>query len=115
MYQLEGDLNVARMTAINQGQPVTVLFDAAGRQYTAFIDTDRNLALNGAEVLLFPARKLSSGVTFFQINVANNGVLFNGRGLRALPQADPADVVLQNGYQKKSRITVSLVGDIHAK
>jgi type IV fimbrial biogenesis protein FimT len=112
MAQLEGDLQFARMTAINRNQPVTVLFDAGAGQYTIFVDTDRSLTVNGSETALV-VRSLSSGVSLSQVNVAGNGILFNGRGLRGLPQADPANVVLQSSQGKQYRISVTLVGDVN--
>lgn len=113
MAQLEGDLQYARMTAINRNQPVTVLFDSGASTYTIFVDTDRSLTVNGAETALV-TRSLSSGVSFSQVNVTNNGVLFNGRGLRGLPLADPANVVLRSSHGKQYQISVTLVGDVNA-
>lgn len=110
--QLEGDLQYARMTAINRNQPVTVLFDAAAGEYTLFVDTDRSLTINGAETALV-VRELSSGVSLSQVNVTSNGILFNGRGLRGLPLADPVNVVLQSSHGKEYQISVTLVGDVN--
>lgn len=112
MAELEGDLQFARVTAINRNQAVTVLFDAAARQYTLFVDTDRSLTLNGTETALL-VRTLNSGVSLSQVNATGNGILFNGRGLRGLPQADPANVVLRSSYGKEYRISVNLVGDVN--
>lgn len=111
MAQLEGDLQFARITAINRNQPVTVLFDAAAGEYTIFVDTDRSLTLTGAETALV-VRELSSGVTLSQVNVASNGILFNGRGLRGLPLANPANVVLQSSHGKEYQVSVTFVGDV---
>ncbi len=117
--QLEGDLQTARLTAINRNVPVTVLFNQAGSSYTVFIDdgsgggTARNLAQDGTEQLLFPQRTLDAGVTFSAVNMTANAVLFNGKGLRWRPIADPASVTLKSSQNKKYCITVTLVGDIN--
>lgn len=125
MAQLEGDLQSARMTAINRNAPVTVQFNVpAANQYIVFIDDGqgglggvgganaRNLTQDGTEPLLFQ-RTLSTGTTFFQVNAAGGAILFNGKGLRGRPMANPADVVLQSDQGKQYRITVTLTGDVN--
>lgn len=117
--ELEGDLQTARITAINRNAPVTVLFDEAERSYIAFIDDGtgvggvaRNLARDGAEVLLFE-RALGSGISFSAINMTANAILFNGKGLRWRPLADPVQAELSNGHHKSYCVNVTLVGDVN--
>lgn len=119
MAQLEGDLQVARLTAINRNVPVTTLFNQAGSSYTVFVDDAtgggiaRNLIRDGAEELLF-SRTLDSGVTFSAINMTANAILFNGKGLRWRPIADPAQAQLNGGQGQKYCVNITLVGDVNA-
>ena len=128
MVQLAGDLQIARMTAINRNAPITVRFDDVAMTYTAFIDNGavagggvnqvqaRDLIQNGTEAAIFtPNNKpLNARVSISQVNFgANPAVLFNGRGMRGIPQADPAQVVLQNDRGKQYQINVTLVGDVN--
>lgn len=116
--QLEGDLQVARITAINRNVPVTVLFNQGAGSYTVFVDdgtgggTARNLAREAGEVLLFQ-RSLDSGVTFSAISMLNSAVLFNGKGLRWRPIADPASATLRSSQGKQYCVTITLVGDVN--
>ncbi len=120
--QLEGDLQVARITAINRNAPVTVLFDQATRSYTIFIDDGtgvggvaRNLVQDGTEISLLdnPPRILNSGIAFSEINMTANAILFNGKGLRWRPLADPVQAELNNGQNKSYCVNVTLVGDVN--
>lgn len=117
--QLEGDLQVARLTAINRNAPITVLFNQAGGSYTVFVDdgtgaggTARNLAQDGTEEVLF-SRTLDSGVTFSAINILNNAVLFNGKGLRWRPIANPAAATVRSAQGKQYCVSITLVGDVN--
>lgn len=116
--QLEGDLQVARITAINRNAPVTVLFNQALGTYSVFIDDGtggggvRNLTRDGTEVVLFQ-RTLESGVSFSAINMTSNAILFNGKGLRWRPIADPVQAELYNGQNRKYCVNVTLVGDVN--
>ncbi|MFY9270563.1 MAG: GspH/FimT family pseudopilin [Candidatus Manganitrophaceae bacterium] len=153
--QLEGDLQVARMTAISRNAPVTVLFDAVTQnQYLIFIDDGqggpggvggnnaRDLTLNGTEQVLFfvdngqgaggvagdgirngtePSRILTTGIIFDVTNVAwpvGNGILFNGKGLRGRPVADPLpgppNVGLLSNQGRRYQVVVTLMGDVNA-
>lgn len=116
---LQGDLQVARITAINRSAPVTLQLNApAANQYRVFIDdgrtggTARDLVQNGGEPLILQG-SLANGVSFSTINLVGNAVLFNGRGLRARPMLDPADVTVQNGQGRQFQIFISLTGDIN--
>ena len=116
--QLEGDLQVARLTAINRNAPITVLFNQAAGSYSIFIDngtgggTARNLTQDGTEELLL-SRTLDSGVTFSAINMLSNAVLFNGKGLRWRPIADPASATVRSSQGKQYCISITLVGDVN--
>lgn len=117
--QLEGDLQVARMTAINRSVAVALVFkQPTANEYTVFIDdgsgggTARDLLQNGAEEALFQG-KLSDGVTFNMINASGNAILFNGRGLRARPVLDPANLILSNSQGRKYQIFITMVGDVN--
>ncbi len=118
--QLEGDIQVARIMAINRGTPVTVRFNSPGvNQYTIFIDdgqgggTARDLVQNGSEQTISQTT-LASGVTFNTLSFAGGGVLFNARGLRGRPVTDPANLVLENENGKQYQLFVTLMGDVNA-
>ncbi|MFQ5597540.1 MAG: GspH/FimT family pseudopilin [Nitrospiria bacterium] len=124
--ELQGDLQIARMTAINRSAPVTLRFNTlppnipAPNRYFVFVDdgsgggTARDLIQNGSEPTILVSRPAANGVSFNTINVAGGGVLFNGRGLRARPVLNPADVIVQNSVGKQYQIFISLTGDINA-
>lgn len=120
MVQVEGDLQIARMTAINRNAPIAVRFNTpAANQYIAFIDngsgggTARNLIKDGAEAQLFQ-RALSSDISIAAVDFGGqSAVLFNGKGLRGLPTAGNAFVELRNPRGKTTRISVTLVGDVN--
>lgn len=123
LTQIEGDLQAARMTAINRNAPVTVAFNQpAVGQYTVFIDDgqgaggiSRDLIQNGTESTVLQ-RTLKSGITFSLLDF-NGGalLLFNPKGFRSSPSAGNSRLELTNGYGKKFRITVTLVGDVNVK
>jgi type IV fimbrial biogenesis protein FimT len=117
--QLEGDLQVARLTAINQSTAVTLLFNQpAANQYTVFIDDGsgggiaRDLIQNGTEEVVFQGQ-LSQGVSFSTINSSGNAILFNGRGLRSRPVIDPASLILTNSEGRQYQIFITMVGDVN--
>jgi len=117
--QLEGDLQIARMTAINRSVAVTLAFNQpAANEYTVFIDdgsgggTARDLLQNGTEVALFQGA-LSEGVIFNSVNASGNAILFNGRGLRARPVVNPANLILSNSQGRKYQIFITMVGDVN--
>ena len=122
MSQIEGDLQIARMTAINRAAPVTVAFNQpAAAQYTIFIDDGggggaaRDLAQNGTEVTVLQ-RTLKSGITFSLLDFNGGAVLlFNPKGFRSSPSSGNSNLELQNSEGKKFRITVTLVGDVNVK
>ncbi len=120
--QVEGDLQIARLTAINRSAPVAVEFEDApdGNGYRIFVDdgagggTARNMTRDGTEEILTD-RTLESPIVFSDVDF-NGGLklLFNGRGLRAQPLAGNALVDLRNERGARFRITVSLVGNVDA-
>jgi prepilin-type N-terminal cleavage/methylation domain-containing protein len=108
--QLEGDLQLSRMTAIGQSAPVRVQFNApAPNQYNAFIDFDRSGGMNGAEALLFQ-KTLVDGVVF---SLVSPTIAFNGRGLRTAPAPGNATIELQNLESKKYCLNVTMMGDVN--
>jgi len=128
--QIEGDLQMARITAINQNSPVTVLFVPATRSYSAFIDDGRgaggvarDLIQNGTEPTLF-TRTINSGdsLAFSAIltgyNCSTNGtgtaLLFNSRGLLGFPSAWCVNVTSAT-VTRTHTIAVTLAGDISVK
>ena len=117
--QVEADLRLARMTAINENGPATIRFQAPpGNAYEVFIDdgagggTARNLQRDGGETLVV-SRTLDHGIVFSAVDF-NGGVAmsFNGRGLKALPATGLAQVVLENRDGTRYRIRVSPAGSI---
>ncbi len=117
--QLEGDLQIARMTAINRSVAVTLAFNQpAANQYTVFVDDGsgggiaRDLLQNGTEAEIFQGQ-LSEGVSFNTVNASGNAILFNGRGLRARPVVDPANLILSNSQGKQYQIFITMVGDVN--
>lgn len=125
VVQLAGDLQIARLTAINRNAPVTVSFNQAGSTYTAFVDDGtgvggvaRDLVKNGTEALIFindpDPKPLKARVTIAQVDFAGGSAfLFNGRGMLGIPQAGNAQVDLQNDRGRQYRINVTLVGDVN--
>lgn len=134
MAQLEGDLQAARMTAINRNAGMTVLFNTpAAGQYVLFTDsgagggTARDGIRNGTEPYLSavglddPAvqiRTLTQGISFSQTELATNALgnpflLFNGKGIRKLPSAGNPRVQLTNQEGRMYCIRITLVGDIN--
>jgi len=122
--ELQANLNIARNSAINRNAPVTLLLNSpAANQYTIFVDDGqgggiaRDLVQNGGEVSIRRGEisifSLNEGVTFQTINVAGGAFLFNGRGLRARPFADPANVIVQNSEGRSYQIFVTMTGDIN--
>ncbi len=119
-FQLKGDIQIARITAINENAPIAVLFNAPGaNQYTIFIDdgqgggTARDMIQNGNEATVIE-RTLAKDMRFGAINAAGNGFLFNGRGLRSRPQVNPANLFIGDG-KKERQILVSMMGDVDVK
>jgi prepilin-type N-terminal cleavage/methylation domain-containing protein len=115
--QLQGDIQVARITAINRNAPVTLLINQGAGTYSAFVDdgtlggTPRNLVREVNEEPLF-LRTLGTNISFSVVNVAaGGGILFNGRGLRGQPTADPADIELKNDKGKRNCIRVTFMGE----
>lgn len=134
MAQLEGDLQAARMAAINRSAAVTALFNTpAAGQYVLFVDngagggTARDGIRNGAEAYLstlgldssiVQARTLSQGIVLSQFELASNALgspflLFNGKGIRRSPLAGNPRVELGNVGNRNYCIRVTLVGDIN--
>lgn len=134
MAQLEGDLQAARMAAINRSAAVTALFNTpAAGQYVLFVDngagggTARDGIRNGAEAYLstlgldssiVQARTLSQGIVLSQFELASNALgspflLFNGKGIRRSPLAGNPRVELRNVGNRSYCIRVTLVGDIN--
>lgn len=121
MSQIEADIQVARMTAINRNIPVSVMFNQIASQYTVFIDdgqgggTARDLAQNGTETTLIQ-RTLKNGITFSSVDF-NGGaaLLFNPRGFRSSPSGGNSKLELSTSRGKKYRISVTLVGDVNVK
>ena len=116
MVQLAGDLQIARMTAINRNAPITVSFAPADSPYTIFVDTARDLTYDGIEEVLPNLRRkpLNARVTISQVDFnGGQAFLFNGRGMRGSPTAGNALVVLQNDRGKQYQINVTLVGDVN--
>lgn len=117
---LEGDLQLARLTAINRTSTVALVFNSpAANQYTVFVDngegvggTARDRVQNGTEVTLLQGT-LSDGVSFNTINASGNAILFNGRGMRVRPVADPANFILVNSEGRQYQIFITMVGDIN--
>ena len=129
--QIEGDLQAARITAINENVPVTVLFVPASNQYYAFIDDGRgaggvarDLTLNGTEPKLF-TRTLTSGDslaftnnTQTNYNCLTNGtgtaLLFNSKGLLGFPAAWCVNVT-SGTVTRNHTVAVTLAGAISVK
>lgn len=120
--QLEGDIHLARLTAINRSIPVTVHFQTpAANNYIVFIDdgtgggTARNLAQDGGEVLLFQ-RTLSTGISFASVDFnSGDAFLFNGKGLMGAPTTGNTRADLQNTFGRQFRVNVTLVGDVNVQ
>ncbi len=117
--QIEGDLQVARMTAINRNAPVTVRFGTpSATEYIGFVDdgagggTARDLQRNGGEELLFQ-RALEPQVTMAPAFGAEPAVLFDGRGLRGSPRSGSAQLTLRNEDGRQYLIAVTVVGDVN--
>ena len=118
--QIEGNLQLARMAAINRSAPVTVRFNApAPNQFTVFVDdgngggTARNLTRDGAEILILQGA-LNPDIVFSLVDFGGQpGVLFNGRGFRGLPNGGNSFVNIQNTQGKTMMIAVTLVGDVN--
>lgn len=123
--ELQGNLQVARITAINRNAPVTLLLNSpAANQYTIFVDDGqglggvaRDLIRNGTEEIIQRGSStffsLGDGVVFQTINAAGNAFLFNGRGLRGRPVTDPSNVIIQNSEGRSYQIFVTMTGDIN--
>ena len=116
---LEGDLQLARLTAINRTSVVTLAFNQpSANKYTVFIDngqgggTARDLVQNGTEEEILQG-ELSEGVTFNTINASGNAILFNGRGMRARPVVDPANFILLNSEGRQYQIFITMVGYVN--
>ena len=80
---VRGDLQLAKLKAVQQGGPVTVLF--SGNSYQVFID-GANAGILDAGERLFRNRQLPVGVSIDLGNTDFNGndyVRFNNRGLAA--------------------------------
>ncbi len=116
---LEGDLQLARLTAINRNAVVALVFDSPlTNQYTVFVDdgqglggTARDLIQNGSEEEILQGA-LSEGVSFDTINASGKAILFNGRGMRARPVTDPANFILINSKGRQYQIFITMVGDV---
>lgn len=78
---VRGDLQLAKLKAVQEGGPVTVLF--SGNSYQVFID-DANAGVLDAGERLFRTRQLPAGVSIDLGNTDFNGndhARFNSRGL----------------------------------
>ena len=81
LENLRGDLQMAKLKAVQEGGPVTVLF--SGNSYQVFID-DANAGVLDAGERLFRTRQLPAGVSIDLGNTDFNGndhARFNSRGL----------------------------------
>jgi prepilin-type N-terminal cleavage/methylation domain-containing protein len=116
--RLDGDLQIARITAINRNVGVTVRFTLPN-SYIVFIDdgtgggTARNLVRDGTEELIVQ-RTLDTGITFTSVDFAGGkAVLFNGKGLRGIPSVGNAvaRIIVQNPRVKQYQMDITFVGD----
>lgn len=121
VFQLEGDVQVARMTAMQRGTTVAFALNSPGAdQYKVFIDDGENpgaggvardMIQNGDEALLFE-RTLQSRISFGTIDFGGGeSFLFNGRGFRSIPTGGNAFVDIKSDTGREYRITLNLVGD----
>jgi|GEM_PF-2621987 len=122
--QVSGDLQSARITAINQNVPITLKFNTpAAGQYIAFVDngsgggTARDLQQNGTETLLF-TRTLNPADQLLFTGACANGaaVLFNAKGFLGAPLGgNPWCVILASTKSPiKHQVSVSWIGDVSA-
>jgi type IV fimbrial biogenesis protein FimT len=122
MSQIETDIQIARITAINRNGPVTVVFNQPTvGQYTVFTDngqgggTARDLTQNGTETTLIQ-RTLKAGITFSLVDFnGGSAFLFNPRGFRSSPSSGNSNLELQTSQGKKYRVSVTLMGDVNVK
>ena len=94
VQNLKGDIQLAKMKAVQESEPVTVLF--SGNSYRVFIDGANAGVLDAGE-RIFRTRRLPAGVSIDLGNTDFNGndhARFNSRGL---PEDSGEVVVVSSG------------------
>lgn len=93
--QIYDDMNLAKMQAVRSNTVAVAIFTPATNQYTIFLDTNGNWALDGGEPRIRQNASLENGVSITGTTLAAHTCGFNNRGM--LPAgAVPGVVQLTN-------------------
>ena len=106
---LRGDLQLAKLKAVQESGPVAISFSSDG--YQVFIDTGANEGARDAGERLIKNRELPEGVSIDLANTDFNGkeyARFNNRGL---PE-DTGDVMVDSSGGEQRLISLNRLGRI---
>jgi type IV fimbrial biogenesis protein FimT len=110
--QIYDDMNLAKIRAVKDNTVAVVIFTPATNQYTIFLDTNGNWALDGPEPRIRQSASLEDGVTITGTTLPAHTSGFNNRGM--LPTgATPGGVVqLTNPTNLLMGVEVNAAGGI---
>jgi type IV fimbrial biogenesis protein FimT len=106
---LRGDLQLAKLKAVQESGPVAVLFESDG--YQVFIDNGANEGVRDAGERLIKNRELPEGVSIDLANTDFNGNLYARFNNRGLP-ADTGDVTVDSSGGDQRLISLNRLGRI---
>lgn len=112
--EMLGDIQLAKLRAIKQGNVVAVAVDIATDTYTIFVDNGAganfaNGVNDGDEPAPFKSVSMPSGIDITAINFSENAIHFNSRGLLFSDDGDET-ITIQNGQGSTKTISVTLAG-----
>lgn len=97
---VQGAINLARMAAIKENSPVSILFNTPAHGFTVFVDSDGDGVKDAGE------RTLRTALFTSDVNVSSGAVTFDGRGLAGAA----ANVTLQHAAAGTKTIQVTVTG-----
>jgi type IV fimbrial biogenesis protein FimT len=112
--EMLGDIQLAKLRAIKQGNVVAVAVDVATDTYSIFVDNGAganfaNGVHDGDEPDVFKTVSMPSTIDITAINFSENAVHFNSRGLLFSDDGDE-QITIRNGKGDTRTITVTLAG-----
>lgn len=106
---LRGDLQLAKLKAVQESGPVAVLF--SGNGYQVFIDNGDNEGVRDADERLIKNRELPEGVSIDLANTDFNGKAYARFNNRGLPE-DTGDVMVDSSSGDQRLISLNRLGSI---
>ena len=110
--QIYDDLNLAKMQAVRSNTVAVAIFTPATNQYTIFLDTSGNWALDGGEPLIRQSASLENGVSITGTTLPFHTTGFNNRGMLPTGAAPGGQVSLTNVNGLVMGVSVNTAGNI---